>query len=343
MAGNNKYINGLALLALGAWISISPAIAGKLATPLGGIALYPELSASATVVSLNHTEVSARILATIDNIAVLPGDEVAAGDILATLECTDYRLAQEMTQAQVESAIADKSLASSQFKRVQELRRQKLTSEQDLEAAEAGFTAAAAEHRRAQAALEQAKLDVSRCRITAPFDAVIVARHAARGQLAVVGTPLLTLIDRRNLELSALISESDADQLSTETAFHFEGSKSYPVVLRRRVNAIDTSSRTQELRLVFSGPPPLPGTAGKLIWHSKTPYLPAQFIISRHQQSGFFTAENGRARFVPLEGAFPGRAHPVSLPIDTLVITAGLGSLQDGDRLPQDVSASPSE
>ncbi|MGD9661102.1 MAG: efflux RND transporter periplasmic adaptor subunit [Porticoccaceae bacterium] len=309
------------------------AVADTAFSPLGELVDYPRVSASARVISLNDTDISARITAEVAEVITDTGTQVAKGELLLTLDCTDYELAVAIARAQLDAASANHVLAKSQYERSRQLLGRKLTSQQDVDATEAGFSATAAEVRIAEAALQQAKVDASRCRVFAPFDAVVRARHVSKGQLATPGTALLALIDRNNLEVAAQVSELDGEKISPQTAFVFAGSKDYPLVLERTVNAIDPVTRTREIRLSFSAEKPLPGTAGKVIWNSPVPHLPPQYLVNRNGATGFFIVRDDRIHFVPLDNAFPGKSQPVTLPLDTLVVTGSLGTVQEGDSI----------
>ena len=301
---------------------------------LGSLVDYPGVSASATVISLDDADLSARISATVEDVIRDVGEEVKKGDVLLRLECDDYRLAVAIAAAERDAAIASRTLVRNHHNRVRQLLASKLASPQDADSAEASYSQAAAQARRAEAVLDKERLNQSRCNITAPFDGVVKARHIGVGQLAVPGAVLLGLTGRHRLEVSAKVSEPDAANMAAQTAFVFRGGGGeYPLALARTVSAIDPMTRTREIRLLFTADRPLPGTAGKVYWHSAIPHLPPRYLSVRDDITGFFVAEAGRARFVPLANSFPGRAQPVSLPLDTLVVVSATGRLEDGDPL----------
>ncbi|MFB3090638.1 MAG: biotin/lipoyl-binding protein, partial [Gammaproteobacteria bacterium] len=67
------------------------------------VAIYPERSAPATVVSLNESIISARITARVDEISVRVGDIVEKGGVLARLDCEDYVLSHRESVARREA------------------------------------------------------------------------------------------------------------------------------------------------------------------------------------------------------------------------------------------------
>ena len=313
------------------------------ASALSDIVVYPKITAPATVISLQETDLSAQITARVDSIHADVGTEAHAGDLLLSLECDDYTLARDMSEAQLKAAQANLTLTKNRYQRVNQLLQQKLTSQEDLDNSVANQTAATADVSYANAALARAKLDVSRCDVRAPFDGVITQRYASTGQLATSNTPLLRMINHRGLEVAAKLSERDTGTFNVNTDFIFNGLRAYPLSLTRTVTALDESTRTQEIRLNFSGEQPLPGASGKVSWNSSIPYLPAKYLQSRGGIAGVFSVSDNAAAFIPLGDFFPGKDYPVSLPLKTVIITGNLQNLNDGDPVTVDLADSQPE
>lgn len=301
---------------------------------LADISEHPMRSAPATALSLNNTTLSARIQASVDSIAVGVSEVVQSGDTLLQLDCTDYDLALQQAQSGVTIAEARLSLAQSQKQRTNQLLQKDLTTRENADTTLADAIARKAELEQAKINLQQARINVERCTIKAPFDGIITARLASEGQLATIGTALITLIDTQRLELSAQVKPDEVSQLQQAPRLTFVADEEYPVQLLRLGGSINSATRDQEIRLQFTGTRPPPGSAGKLVWADPRSFVPARYIVSRDQQLGLFVAENGKARFIPLPTAVPGRAVPVTLAADTLIVINKLGTLQSGDPLP---------
>ena len=62
---------------------------------------------------------------------------------------------------------------------------------------------------RLQTALKMANRNVKKCRLRAPFNAVVIERIASVGELASVGAPVLRLLDDEQIEISASVQEQD--------------------------------------------------------------------------------------------------------------------------------------
>lgn len=302
---------------------------------LEAIAEHPQRSAPATALSLNQSVLSARIQAPVAELKVRVGQQVAAGDSLLQLDCTDFELAHAMAEASLTSAQARLTLARSQRERAQRLFKQQVTSQDALDTALAEAVAREAELQQAQLSLRQATLNQQRCDITAPFAGAITARLIGEGQLAAVGTPLLELVDLERMEVSALVKPDELKQLSANKELVFTTDANYPVRFSGGAPVINPATRTLDIRLQFTGARPAPGAAGQLRWHDTRYYIPSRFTVQREGKTGVFVARANKAVFVPLAGAIPGRAALTDLPADTLIVTSNLGSLQAGDAVAQ--------
>lgn len=307
---------------------------GPVTARLADIALYPERSAPATVISLNRSVISARINAMVESLPVKVGEIVEQGRLLAELDCRDYELATEQAEARLEMLKARIELAERRLARTRALQLRQSAAEELLDEREATLAALAGERRAARAGLARARLQRSRCRVKSPFRALISRRLGAVGQTTASGTALFEIIDLERLELSAQIFNRDAGQIQSADALYFEhAERRYPLRLRNVSPAINSETRNREARLLFRDDPALPGAAGKLIWRDPRPHIPAQYLIRRGGELGVFAIENGVARFIAIPAARTGRASPTTLAPTTPLVVEGQFSLLEGDRI----------
>ena len=300
--------------------------------PVMELAIHPELSAPAQVLSLNDSRIEAAISATVERIPVRVGDEVAAGSELVALECDDQRNTLRRGIAGRDALKARLEFADYQYQRARSLKSSNSLSEEALRQRAAESAALRSELAGAEAQVAQAGRDVGRCSVRAPFRAVVVERLIGVGEKAQQGKPLLRLLDLSALEVSAQVPAFDAQLLPQAHQLSLEiGDTSYPVTLRSVVPALDPKSRSRELRLDFIDSSAPPGSSGRLVWRQPTPHLPAEYLLRRGGEYGIFVLREGKARFVKMAGAREGSAVAVSLPGDTQVITEGRFGLNDGD------------
>ena len=302
--------------------------------PLSELVVQAEHDAPASTLSRNESRLSAEVTAVIESIPAQVGMLVEAGALLVQLESRDYELALKRSAATLQSVQARIKLAEFQHQRARELYTKKFASEDTLTQRATELTVLKAELAGAQAQLDSARRDLEKCRITAPFRAVVMERMAQLGELAVPGTPLVALIDVEHLEVSAQIQTKDAASLESATAVSFVApGQNYPVRLLRLSPAVDSSTRTREARLAFITDSAPSGTEGRIAWRGLQQLLPAQFLSRRDGRLGVFIAERDLAHFVVLEQAQEGRPVPIDLPLDSRIILDGRFGLQDGQSI----------
>jgi RND family efflux transporter MFP subunit len=299
--------------------------------PLAEVLIYPERSAPATVESLNDADLSAEITARIERILVRVGDEVAGGDALVELDCRDYRSRLAAQQAALRQLEAQHRLAASQLERARNLRDRRGASQEEVEQRETELLALDAQLASQREAITQAELNVGRCAIRAPYRAAVTARLGDEGTLATPGMHLLRIVQTDALELSAQLRADEVQDIrsAASLAFDVQGER-YPVELRRTVPVIDPRTRTVELRLDFPARSPPPGAAGRLVWRSAIPHLPADLLVRRNGTLGVFVANDGAAQFKALPGAQEGQPAAIDLPPETRIVVAGRERLGDG-------------
>ncbi len=301
---------------------------------LAELAIYPERSAPATVVSLNESLISSRIQAQVTEIPVRVGDIVEQDSVLAKLDCADYRLASKEISASLESLKSQIELANRRLERTRKLTLKQSAAEELLDEREADLSVLQANLRGTKTKLDMAKINESRCTVTSPFRALVLERSSAVGQYANIGTALVKIIDIEQLEISAQIFTDDSDQITQADALYFEhNDRLYPIRLRTISPAINTATRNREARLLFMDGPALPGAAGKLVWKDSRAHIPGEYLVRRDKGLGVFTVKQDKAEFVNIPSAQAGRASPTELPVDTPIVIEGHYSIKHNDTV----------
>lgn len=299
------------------------------AKPLREIALQPERTAQAQVVSLNTTRMTAEIAAPIQTLPVEPGQVVRRGEVLARLDCRDHEIAARRAESQLEASAARARLASLQLERAQHLLQENFISRDLLDTRQAEHDATRAAVAVERAALEAARRQVEKCVVRAPFPAIVTERLGQVGEMTAPGSPLVALIDTSRIEVRAEVQAADAGSLMTarDVRFSLDGD-AYPLRLTRLSPAIDPVSRLRQARLSFSARPAPVGASGRLVWRDTAPHLPPELLVRRGGQLGVFTETGGRPRFHPLPAAQEGRpARAEGLTLDSRIVVRGQGTL----------------
>ena len=301
---------------------------------LQDLAELSEGQASAQVLSPNDSLLAAELSATVAVVHADVGSAVSKGQVLIELDATDARLALAQADAQVAAARANLGMAEQRLARAKDLHQRQYASDDDLLARTTEQQGATSELALRQAARRIAARTVEKARLAAPFDGVVVERHAQVGALAAPGTPLLRLIDTSAPEVQAALQVSDARGIAQiqELTFESQGQR-WPVTLLRLSSVADSASRTQIARFSFTGEPAPAGLAGLLRWRGPQRLLAPELMVQRGDALGAFVAEDGRARFVPSPDAQEGRSFSLELPGSALIVVQGHQGLIDGQSI----------
>jgi HlyD family secretion protein len=156
------------------------------------------LTASGTI-EATEVVVSSKTVGKVLEVKVEEGDKVKSGDLIAQIDPRDAKAA-------LQSANARFILSKSDFERSKELSQDKMISSQQFESARANFETAAA-------ALETAKIALENTTIQAPSSGVILVKAIEPGELATVGTPIVTLANLDELKLTVYLAEKDVGRV----------------------------------------------------------------------------------------------------------------------------------
>jgi len=247
-----------ALVVLGAWSVAggSPVWAGNSAVavpvvvvgnqPVGvGLVLEGRLEA------VKQSTVSAQASGRIVQLVVKAGDKVQAGQLLAVVD--DRMTAAGVSQAQAQWAQADANLANAraQAERTRELHAKGFVSRAALDQADAQYKAAQAGAQGAQAAQTQSQVAQGHTRLTAPYGGWVLATHAQAGDLALPGTPVVTVYAPQPIR--AVVQVPASQLVQVRQAPHMEvglpGGLWVKPVAQTAVPAADPVSQTVEWRL----------------------------------------------------------------------------------------------
>ena len=252
--------------------------------------LHDTIDAGGIVQARTTATVSARLLATISDIRVQPGDRVRRGQTLVVLDgrdlgaaarqATTARTAQDeglgAARADLDAARAGQALAKASFDRVAALAARKAATAQELDAAtsarasaDSRVTSSEARVRQAEAALasagaasDQAGVMASFATLSAPFDGVVIEKLADVGTMAAPGLPILRIEDRSRFTLDIRMDEARAAGLAngTEVSVSLDMPDGSVRAVASRVvefaRGIDSGTRTVVVKLG------LPGDAG---------------------------------------------------------------------------------
>lgn len=289
--------------------------------------LVPQMQVPGTVVSKNDSRISAEITGRIMAIAEV-GDTFIAGDVIARIDDRFYL-------AQVKRMEADLRQKNQNLSRIEELTSSQFSSVSNLELA-------TADRDIAEATLDQAKYDLERTKIRAPFSGIVVERLSQAGEYATVGTVIVRLVDTHNIEISARVPISSAPYLEDlAEVFVSEGLDGLKLPVRAVVPVGDERSRMMEIRISLSEGNWVVGTAVKVDIPSgpalEVLAVPRDALILRSNNIYLFTvdADNIAKRISIRIGAASGDYVEVigDVPEGVQVVVRGGERLREGQKV----------
>lgn len=261
-------------------------------------------------------QISPRLVAVVDEVAVKAGDRVAAGQVLVRLD--DREIRQQLTAA--EAALKQ---AEAELRRTRQLFEKNASTEQALTAAETA-------HQSALANVDQIRVMLSYATVTSPIDGIVAESRVEAGDMANPGGVLLSVYDPTDMRLEVpvpvrLIDRFEMGQERIATLDFPSGT--YTAVVKEIVGEIDPMSRTRRVKLQLDtrGEDILPGTFGR-IWvagdERRAIVLPAPAVLRIGQLEMVDAVENGRV-FRRLIKSAPGSDGAREI----------LSGLKDGDTI----------
>lgn len=171
------------------------------------------VSGSGKIQPVTDVKIAARISAEIIKIHVKEGDAVKKGQLLAELDRERYAAYVEQVESQMNSAKAAVKKAEADYARISDLHAKNLTSQADLDAAEASKMSAAASLDQTHAALKQAQDDVEKLRLVSPIDGIVTKLYKEEGEIA-VGSQfqadiIMNVADLNDMEVISEIDENE--------------------------------------------------------------------------------------------------------------------------------------
>lgn len=167
-----------------------------------------------------RVELGPLVSGVINEVHVQVGQTVAKGDKLVSLDARGFSSKLARRQAELRHAEAALAEAQREDERAIELYDRTVLSDFERNQALIALEAARAKAEAARSALVDARLDLERSVVRAPFDGVVLAVNAAVGQSVVSelqSQPLATLADNRVYRARAEVDAAQAGRLTPGT------------------------------------------------------------------------------------------------------------------------------
>lgn len=310
--------------------------------------------------------VAPKIGGRLESLPVHVGDSIAPGMLVAVLDEGEYaqqveqaRAELEVARAQLEESRSALEIAGRELERVKELRRKKIASESELDAADADFKARQAKHQVAlaqvnqkRASLKAAEVRLSYTRIQAGGDGngalwVVGERFVDEGALLAPNNPIISVLDIGSLIAVVHVIEKDYPKIKTGqgasiTAEAFPEERFTGRIVRLAPLLKETS---RQARVEIEVPNPeaqlKPGMFVRaeieFNRHENALLVPESALVRREGVRGVFTVDTDgmKARFIPVKtGIMENDAVEIlEPPITEPVVTLGQHLLDDGSAV----------
>lgn len=164
--------------------------------------MAPTMQVAGTVVSRQDALLSAEVEGRLVSVADV-GTRVEAGDVIAEIEDVTLTLRAEELAAEVTRAEARLRFLEAELVRLERLAETNLAAVSQIDQTRSERDVAASDLVVGNSRLSQARDQLARTRITAPFPGVVVERRAQAGERVAVGNPVVRLVNPDNLEVVA--------------------------------------------------------------------------------------------------------------------------------------------
>jgi len=189
------------------------------------------VSTTGTLSAVTTVKVGSQVSGIIASLHADFNDRVRRGQVLATLDPTPFEAAVNQTKAQLERARIGALDAEAKLKRQKALFAANLTSQDQLDSAQAVYDQAVAQVSELEAALERATTNLRYSVITSPIDGVVVSRDYDVGQTVAASFQAPTLFtiaeDLTRMQLACDVDEADIGQVKLGQPVRFSVD-SYP-------------------------------------------------------------------------------------------------------------------
>lgn len=165
-----------------------------------------------------EVRVGSRISGIVRKLHVRIGDKVKKGDLLAELDTNELEALYNQSKAALEKSGADLKYAEIDHKRTNDLIKDKIVSQNDLDLAVRSKDVAELQLKEAEANLKYAEVQLGYTKIYAPISGVVASVSTQEGETvtASFSTPtFVTIIDLTRLEVWAYVDETDIGRISS--------------------------------------------------------------------------------------------------------------------------------
>ena len=258
------------ILALAASFLVPAAVSaqGRAASVGVEVVQYQEIAETvplfAEVVTAREGTIASRIAGTVDEVLVLEGAAVAEGDVLATLDTELLEIVERQAEARIAearagitTAIARVDRALNALNRIEGLRNTNSFSSSRFDDAQGNYFEAQGQMAEAEARVKSAEADLAEARyqleraiITAPFSGIVLDVNTNPGEYISSGAAVVSLLDTQSFEIEASVPSKYIRVLEPglQVTAVTEANEPLDLVVRVLLPVEDQATRTRPVR-----------------------------------------------------------------------------------------------
>jgi HlyD family secretion protein len=243
-------------------VEVEP-VQASVQTTGGASAGTPILTASGYLVARHQSVISSKIQGRLSALYVEEGSYVKKDEVIARLEDIDYIAAVAKAKADIEYAKANLAEMERQARLQQGLFKEKVVSQDALDAADSRVALAKATIDQDKAALQMQQANLDFTEIRAPFDGVVVKKMAEVGEsvapippgvnISTASGAIVAIADMNSLEAEVDVNEANVGQLAqgdpADINVQAIPDKTYKGVLRQVIPTADRTKATVTVKV----------------------------------------------------------------------------------------------
>lgn len=168
-----------------------------------------DISVSGRVEAAETAGISTRVMGNIIKLNVKVGDQVKAGQVLATINTQDMAAKRAQADAMIAEAEASLQNAQKDYNRFTALYSQQSASEKELDNIKLQYNVATARVEAARQMRNEVSAMMSYATLVAPFSGTVIQRSAEPGMLVSPGMPVLIIEKNGSYQVTAAVPETE--------------------------------------------------------------------------------------------------------------------------------------
>jgi len=303
------------------------------------------LPVSGALQPVRQATVKAKVSGDVRQITVREGETVKEGQLLARIDTADLEAKLAERIGALESAKAQLALAEKTRATNLALLKQNFISQNAFDNSESSYSVSQGTVKSAEAQVQLARNALRDAIATSPLTGIVAKRHVQPGEKVAFDSPLVTVVDLRDLELQAVVPAVDVPELaigkSVELAIDGFGERRFAGHVERINPATEPGTRAI---LVYVGIPNADGTlrggmfaTGRIALSASEPVatLPATAVRTDAGQTYVWLVEDGklvkRSIVIGRRDDAAGRVEiKTALPATAPILAARFDNLKDG-------------